>query len=104
MKRYAGLSLILILAALAFSTGCSTLPAGSNETLQAPSDSQLGRDVMSRLEQDSLAGRHTFGVIAKNGEVTIRGAVPNEGLRVRVLGIVRGTPGVVSVVDELRRW
>lgn len=81
--------------------GCATYEPVAQ---QAPStDAQIAREAMNRLANDSVTGRYTFGVTVQNGIATVEGAVPDETFRLRVIGIVRGTPGVVQVVDRLYR-
>lgn len=75
-------------------------PAGGAEV----DDRQLAADALNRLRDDPLTGRLTFGTSCQNGIVTVEGAVPDEAMRTRALGIVRSTPGVQDVVDRLSRY
>jgi osmotically-inducible protein OsmY len=94
-------TLAAVLAITGGMIGCATNEPAVQE---APSsDVQIAREAMNRLANDSVAGRYTFGVTVQNGVATVTGAVPDETFRLRVLGIVRGTPGVVEVVDRLYR-
>jgi len=84
-------------------TGCSTYtpPPSMDSTSQA--DVDLANEVMNRLDDDTLAGQFTFGISANEGIITVQGAIPDENMRTRVLGIIRGTPGVQGVIDKLYR-
>lgn len=99
MNRYA--FALLALAAVLLVGGCTTLPGG--DTMGPSTDEQLARDVQMRLANDPLSSDFTFGVTAAGAVVTVEGTVPSESMRVRVIGIARGTPGVMDVVDKLYR-
>lgn len=45
---------------------------------------------------------HQIEVIADRGIVTLTGTVPNETVRQAAMEIARGTPGVISVHNELK--
>lgn len=99
MKKYS--LALLALVALSMVGGCTTFPG--SESMGPSTDEQLARDVQMRLANDPLAADFTFGITAVGSTVTVDGAVPSENLRVRVIGIARGTPGVTEVVDKLYR-
>ena len=83
-----------------------------------------GQGVWKRLQIEALAlvgkgkdqlfagvletGRDLLGgvvlVAVQDGVVTLEGAVPNEPVRLRALGVARGADGVKDVVDKLYRW
>lgn len=79
-------------------------PGGAAASAATVDDRQLARDVLNRLLDDSITGSLMFGVNAQNGMVTVDGAVPDETIRTRALGIVRSTPGVRGVIDRLSRY
>lgn len=102
MKKVASL-IMLAAVTMAFGSlvGCATYAPPSQET--STSDAQIAREAMNRLAADSVAGRYTFTVTVRNGVATVEGSVPDEAFRLRVLGIVGGTPGVTQVLDGLYR-
>jgi osmotically-inducible protein OsmY len=57
--------------------------------------------IFVRLAERAWAGKD-FKVAADNGTVTISGTVPSDNARQRVLRIVRTTPGVDDVKDQLQ--
>lgn len=86
--------------------GCATVSeraTHSDDPGHSKEDVRLELDVLSRLRDDALTSRHSFGVTALNGVVTLRGSVPDEITRHRALGVVRSTPGVIEVHDRLLR-
>lgn len=93
--------ILAVLAALFMTAGCTTLPGSS--FMGTTADQQLARDVQMRLANDPVTSEFTFGVTAAAGVVTLEGVVPTETLRVRIIGIARGTEGVMDVVDKLQR-
>ncbi len=93
--------LVLAMAAFAGFMGCATY--APPESQAAGPDAQIAREAMNRLADDSMTGRYTFTVTVRDGIATVEGAVPDEAFRLRVLGIVGGTPGVRQVLDGLYR-
>ena len=97
------LTALLLTVCICAISGCRTyVPQGMAGASQE--DLQIVDDVTNRLEADSLMGKFTFGITCKDGVVTIQGAIPDDVLRARALGIVKGTPGVQGVVDKLYRY
>lgn len=95
--------LITAFLAAGFLAGCTTYTPPPSYGATSNADSQLVQDVVGRLSEDGIAERYTFGVTAGGGIVTVQGAIPDEVTRQRVLGIIKGTPGVQGVVDRLYR-
>lgn len=93
------LGMVALAAAL---SGCSTL-SDLDTVVEPRNDAELGQLVSDRLSQDAVAARNQYRVSADAGIVTVTGLIPGEPERARVLGIVRGTPGVKGVVDQLER-
>ncbi|HBA82627.1 MAG TPA: hypothetical protein DCZ95_00905 [Verrucomicrobia bacterium] len=93
--------LILLLAAAPIVTGCSTLSQPDAMQPSALGDQQITDDVIRRLQDDTVTGQTTFNVEVQNGVATVRGVIRNESVRGRALGIARGAPGVVDVVDGI---
>jgi osmotically-inducible protein OsmY len=85
--------------ALAALSACATVERAA---APASADQALALLVQDRLGQDAVTRRNQFRVAADGGVVTVRGFVSNEPDRMRTLGVIRGTPGVASVVDQLR--
>jgi len=88
--------LVLLLAA-----GCTLFDQAPAEP-EVTDDRAIARAVMSRLSVDDITRSQGFGVRVERGIVTLYGSVPSEAARARALSIVRGTPGVIEVEDELR--
>ncbi len=91
--------LFALIATAALLTGCQTLPGQDGDS--TPSDQQITDQVLQRFQDDPITGRTTFNVEAQNGVVTLRGLVHTESVKGRAIGIARGTPGVVDVVDRI---
>ncbi len=65
-------------------------------------DADLAVDVVERLKEDPITGAFSFGVVAENGIIFFRGAVPpSNAVRARAVSVALGTEGVLEVVDEL---
>lgn len=79
--------------------GCATTDGGAGES---SADSELAASIRQRLSVDPAYRDQFFSVDVVGGDVTIRGTVRSEAERMRVLSIVRGTPGVTLVIDRLR--
>lgn len=102
MKRMLGLILLATaVAAVSTLVGCATYAPSSQA--DSGSDAQIAREAMNRLAADSVTSRYTYTVTVRNGVATVVGSVPDEAFRLRVLGIVGGTPGVTQVLDGLYR-
>ena len=94
--------LLVAVAAASLCAGCATYDYPDAATdIQPTSDSEIGDEIVNRLREDSLAGALVFGVDVRNGIATVQGNVPSEEMRVRVIAIARGAPGVRDVVDRL---
>ncbi len=78
--------------------GCASLDAGAPD----PAAGDLESAIVQRLAMDPVTRSGVFGVDASGGQVTVRGTVRSEIERMRVLGLIRGTPGVAGVDDRLR--
>ena len=100
MKTRSVALLLIAVTLVALLAGCMT----PDQQAQPPSDRQIARDVTSRLSADPVTAKQTFGVAVQDGVVTLEGAVPNEPVRLRALGVARGADGVKDVVDKLYRW
>lgn len=85
--------------------GCATLTDSSEPGARATvSDKQLVQDVTIRLQNDDMTAEQIFGVIARNGIIHLYGSVKDATIRLRALGIVKGTPGVQAVVNHVNAW
>lgn len=83
---------------LACLCGCASL----DEPAPDLSEGDLQSAVVQRLAMDPMTREGLYGVEVVDAQVTIRGTVHSETERMRVLSLVRGTPGVESVSDRLR--
>ncbi len=103
MKCIMTILMIPFLVFIILSSGCRTAPVYDHTTERnvERADHQLAVNVLNRLRDDDITGRHTFSATAENGVVTVYGSVPDQSVRMRVKGVVEGTPGVESMVDRL---
>jgi len=80
--------------------GCAQrAPSGGNDQL-ASDDKSVVTMVHSRLRDDPVTSRLSLGVESADGIVTLNGRIDNAAMRMRAVGIVRGTPGVRGVIDK----
>jgi len=61
----------------------------------------LQHQVQDALMVDVHMRDHGIEVLDSNGVITLRGTVPSVEARERAETIVRGVPGVTSVINEL---
>ena len=97
--RYVCCVLMLVLAGCATVTERANLQAGGEVSM---ADLQLRLDVLDRLADDAVTGRHAFGVTAADGHVTLFGSIPDQAVRLRARHVAAGTPGVLRVDDQFR--
>ena len=93
---------VMLAAAPLLMTGCQTFSSSNEAQAQPISDQQLTDDVLQRLHDDTVTGQTTFNVQVKDGVATIRGVVGMESVKGRAIGVARGTPGVVDVIDSIQ--
>jgi osmotically-inducible protein OsmY len=81
----------------------STTSSTSSSTISYGSDSLLANSVRNALNQAPAARNLSppIQVNVDNGTVTLNGSVPNYQVRESVISVVRNTPGVRGVRDEL---
>ncbi|MCS6771205.1 MAG: BON domain-containing protein [Kiritimatiellae bacterium] len=97
------LAALIAVAWLVGAAGCATVEeAGRAVDGPAAADRDLSAMIRHRIEMDSGLRGQMIGIDVAGGEVTVRGNVRNEAERLRLLGIIRGTPGVAVVHDQLR--
>lgn len=94
---------VFVLAVLIAVSGCTNLmyPAPAADW---SSSRDLAAAVRDRLAEDDVVGDLPIGVTVRDGIIVLRGLVPDETTRARVIGIALSTPGVVQVEDELSLW
>jgi len=90
----------LLIAALTLTVGCKALDAMRPA---AGSDDAIALSVLDRLQEDNVTAAASFDVQVQDGVVTISGPFYSEVIHLRALSVVRGTPGVTEVRDEMRR-
>lgn len=95
-KMSSGLFIVMMVACL---TGCASV--SPYESGQNRRDGDLASMVSERLNEDNVTWDYIFHVSSDGRVVSISGAVPNESIRSRVIGVALGTPGVDEVVDRL---
>lgn len=99
MKRIHALTILLVLALAPLWAGCASLESSSDMT--ALSDDAIVSDAADRIRNET---RVPVQVTASGGVVTVSGVIADPGVKARVLNAARGTPGVKSVVDDIRRY
>ncbi len=70
-------------------------------TNEITTDKHLDVQVQQRLLDDPVASNYPVDVIVKNRIATLIGKVPSPAVKDVILEIVRNTPGIVSVIDEM---
>ena len=80
--------------------GCSTLDGDSR--MVEGSDHQITMMVRERLESDPFLKFEAVHVSVDAGVVTLKGLLSEYSMRMRILGTVQNTEGVLRVVDELQ--
>lgn len=70
-------------------------------TNEITTDKHLDVQVQQRLLDDPVASNYPVDVIVKNCIATVIGKVPSPTVKDVILGIVRNTPGILSVIDEI---
>ncbi len=98
MKRIKRIGGGMVAVALLVGAGCASL---SGEALIG--DAAVEAEAQARLSGDTLAGRTPVGVSVQGGVATVTGSLRDAGEKARVLAIVKGTPGVTSVIDRTTR-
>jgi len=70
-------------------------------TNEITTDKELEVRVQQRLLKDAVASLYPVDVIVRNRIATVTGKVPSQAIQDIILEIVRNTPGIVSVIDEI---
>ena len=70
-------------------------------TNEITTDRELEIRIQQRLLEDPVASLYPMDVVVKNRIATVIGKVPSQTIQDIILEIVRDTPGVVSVIDEI---
>ena len=70
-------------------------------TNEMTTDKSLEIQVQNRLLSDPVASLYPVDVIVKNRIATVMGTVPSPSIQDIILEIVRNTPGIFSVIDEI---
>ncbi|HKV48804.1 MAG TPA: BON domain-containing protein [Candidatus Acidoferrales bacterium] len=76
---------------LVLSSGCSS----------KPKDTQLVTTIQSQMFADAQLKSANLQVAAVNGEVTLKGTVPNDAAHLEAFKIATQTPGVTKVNDQM---
>lgn len=79
-------------------------PAGSTEPIVETNDEGLRSNVMRSLQSANEAGQiKGFGVtvVAKDGDVLVRGRARSSQVKAQVMEVVRRVPGVRNVIDDI---
>ena len=86
------LSVVLLLAALGATLGCT----------KAPTDAQITSQLQEKFNADSGLQGKQLGVQAANGTVTLNGSVDNDAERDAASRYAAAIPGVKQVVNNLQ--
>ena len=70
-------------------------------TNEITTDRELELRIQQRLLEDPVASLYPVDVLVKNRIATVIGKVPSPAIQDIILEIVRNTPGVLSVIDEI---
>ena len=70
-------------------------------TNEITTDRELEIRVQQRLLEDPIASLYPVDVLVKNRIATVVGKVPSQTIQDIILEIVRNTPGILSVIDEI---
>ncbi len=70
-------------------------------TNEITTDEELAVRIQERLLSDAVASLYPVDVLVKNRIATVTGQVPSSSVHDIILDVVRHTPGVVSVIDEI---
>ena len=101
----------IMLLALVSASGCTGMlladrpPAAVLEqeegTGMSPRDNAISTEILSRFGDDQDLRNYTIGVSARDGVVTLNGAVGSYDARDRAIGIARRTNGVRNVNSRI---
>ena len=84
---------IVLIAAVALTCGCATF-----DPLE---DTRIESEVKARLVGEKTANLTRLGVVSREGEVTLSGAVTSDDQRARAETLATGVSGVRKVVNGL---
>ncbi len=76
-------------------------PGVLSVTNEITTDRELELRVQQRLLDDPVASLYPVDVIIRNRIATVTGKAPSAAVQDVILEIVRNTPGIVSVIDEI---
>ena len=79
----------------------ATVQAPAEQTGMSPMDSAISTEILSRFGDDEDLRKFTIGVTARDGVVTLNGAVGSYDARDRAIGIARRTNGVRNVNNRI---
>ncbi len=101
----------ILLLALVSACGCTgmlladrpaaTVQAPGERSEMSPMDSAISTEILSRFGDDEDLRNYTIGVSARDGVVTLNGAVGSYDARDRAIGIARRTNGVRNVNSRI---
>jgi hyperosmotically inducible periplasmic protein len=79
----------------------SATPSTTTPATTPVDDARLATTIQARYFVDPTVKASTIDVAARNGVVTLQGAVGSDAVRKQALAIAQNTEGVVQVVDRL---
>jgi len=97
---YLMLASSMVLAPLAFTTGCA-VTSGRESAGQYAKDKEIAARIKSRLYADPMTKATEIEVQSLRGTVQLSGFVDNQSARNRAAEIAASTPGVVQVYNNL---
>jgi hypothetical protein len=77
------------------------VPAETASNSQAPSDTSIEVDVISKLTDDAELRSHPINVKFNSGTITLSGLVPRESLKTRAEIVAKTVKGVTRVVNDI---
>jgi osmotically-inducible protein OsmY len=98
MNRWVAVSLMAAGLALG-PAGCVTSGTEPATAAQVANE-DVRREVLDRLQQDSVARHFNVGVTVEDGVVTVTGRALDAAARTRITSIARSAPGVKGVVEN----
>ena len=103
-KRWALLSLCLLVAPASHGTGETGGAIGEGQATETSADQALAARIQEALAKEPVLRDATnLSVVAREGEVTLSGSVGNTAQAERAVQVARGVKGVQRVEDKLVR-
>ena len=76
--------------------------AGIKKGGEQPSDEEMKQDLLARLRENGDVQGSRVAVAVKDGEITLRGSVPNYVVSQMIESVANEVPGVTDVHNDLQ--